>query len=115
MQKLEFGDVVYANVWCDDGSGAKKRPCLVLQAIGGNQYEVALISSQQARIGGKLAHEVIILDNREKKDMGLWKDSRISMKTRDLRVVKTMEIKEAIGSAPNTVLTRCAVAWKNAQ
>lgn len=115
MKNLEFGDVVLAEVWCDGGRGKKIRPCIILEPIGSSAYEVAPLTSQQAIERGKLNHEVVIFCDAEKKEMGLWKDSRVSLLNRDLRCIRDVNIKKFTGRATKSVLTRCAVAWKNAQ
>jgi hypothetical protein len=78
--------------WLECGATTAKakkiRPCLVLEPLGGGAYDMAIITSQQVRIGGKLPHEVIINDPTECSAMGLWKDSRVSLRNKDLRTIK---------------------------
>lgn len=114
MSKYEFGDVVLAYIWCDEGKGKKLRPCLVLETVGSRAFEVAPMTSQQAFLGGKMSHEVIIMCDQERKTMGLKRDSRISLKMQDLRITKESDIKRKIGTSTRNVLMRCAFALKNA-
>jgi hypothetical protein len=114
MEKFEFGDVVLASLWRDDGKGKKVRPCLVLEVSCGNQIEVAPLTSVSTSMGGKFLHEVVILDGAEKKEMGLWKDSRLSLIRSDLRVVHTKQVIRKIGKAPYAVMGRCASAFRSA-
>lgn len=109
--RLKFGQVVWLRMVCDDGSGIKSRPAIVLEHDG-SRVRIIYGTSQHATNGALLPGEFLVENSQEIKKMGCTKVARYSWIRGGCRYVNINDVVEVIGECPDTVLGRAFRAAK---